>query len=466
MYKTALARQKRNKRIYKKLVKSLKNLNITQFKFAPVSLVLIIGMLFINIPITNAYFSDTESLDGNIFSAGTLSVDISGAGISGIVLPGSATTTIITLSKSNPVNLDYQYFASSTIEGGVAACDYITISASSSPQNYSVLLKNFISAVSAPAGPAQWDFTFAVGSGAPVGTCNFKIIYTAWQTDSPNSSQGFSDVAEVVNSIQIGQTAPIEPAVPNIVLNEILPNPDSSFSYPANKEFIELYNNGDTQVNIGGWKVSEITGGGTENKYTITISGGSHTASPTSGSTIIQAKGFIVLLLSDSTALNNSGDTIRLYDNNGNELDKHIYSTAVDCTFLTPTPNNPNVDDCSSVVHMVQPGKSYARIPDGTGSWVDPIPTPGEPNKMEEISGGGGGGGILPDIAPTDVLPIATTTEEVASTTPEIIMEEIIIVEPEVVLQSDEEVEIKSEPVTEPEQVPTEPPEQEIPITE
>jgi hypothetical protein len=29
-------------------------------------------------------------------------------------------------------------------------------------------------------------------------------------------------------------------------------------------------------------------------------------------------------------------------------------------------------------------GKSFARIPDGTGNWVDPIPTPGGPNRLEE----------------------------------------------------------------------------------
>ncbi|MDR3558945.1 MAG: hypothetical protein P4L58_00900, partial [Candidatus Pacebacteria bacterium] len=52
-----------------------------------------------------------------------------------------------------------------------------------------------------------------------------------------------------------------------------------------------------------------------------------------------------------------SGDTVTLYDPDGNMIDSHKYSAS-----------------------DVRQGKSIARVPDGTGDWIDPIPTPGAKN--------------------------------------------------------------------------------------
>ena len=81
--------------------------------------------------------------------------------------------------------------------------------------------------------------------------------------------------------------------------------------------------------------------------------------------------------------------------------------------------------------------KSYARIPDGTGSWVDPIPTPGEPNKMEEImpeiSGGGSADISIATTTTTTIDLISSTTPEIATTTENVILDNATS-SPEVIL--------------------------------
>ena len=95
--------------------------------------------------------------------------------------------------------------------------------------------------------------------------------------------------------------------------------------------------------------------------------------------------------------------------------------------------------------------KSFARILDGSSNWVDPIPTPGEPNKIEEnmplTAQMGGNEPLVEEIATTtqpsletsdvakampdktegEAEPVATTTENVildnATSSPEIITE-------------------------------------------
>jgi hypothetical protein len=146
-----------------------------------------------------------------------------------------------------------------------------------------------------------------------------------------------------------------------IVMNEILPNPVGSDSQDGLLgEWVELYNNGDTAVDIAGWKISELSdpdGAATENMYTIVAdSPGAGEVRTSSGSTVIGAGNFLVIVF-DAARLNNTGDTVALYDGSSNQMDRHAY-----------------------VDGEAPEGKSIARIPDGVGFWVDPIPTPGSAN--------------------------------------------------------------------------------------
>ena len=145
--------------------------------------------------------------------------------------------------------------------------------------------------------------------------------------------------------------------VSDIALNEIYPSPAGGVA-PSDREWIELYNTTASSIDVLDWKISEIAGA-TETFYSVVASGATaNQVQPYAGaSTIIPSGGLLVLEFGNLTArLNNTGDTVRLYNSTNIFMDGHAYpSTAV--------------------------GKSHQRIPNG-GIWVDPEPTPGESNRV------------------------------------------------------------------------------------
>ena len=146
-----------------------------------------------------------------------------------------------------------------------------------------------------------------------------------------------------------------------VVMNEFLPNPTgANNASKPNGEWVELYNNGLVAIDVNGWYLYD-----SDNAYELQIStSNSDNDNDTgdSGETIVPAHGWLVVYRDNDAdfSLNNSGgDTVKLYDgaigSGANLLDSFAYSSTTE-------------------------GKTYARIPDGTGSWVDPVPTPGGKN--------------------------------------------------------------------------------------
>lgn len=184
----------------------------------------------------------------------------------------------------------------------------------------------------------------------------------------------------------------------DIVLNEFLPRPEGEaygfdFGNDASSmpqgEWIELYNNGDLPVDVENWYMSDASGGGGNTHAVISD------ANTAPATTIIAPKSWLVVYLNKPT-LNNTSDEIYLYTAGGVEVDFVSYGQSDACfyeptptdenstTTPTGTPGNGNSGDCNEA--LVPPNKSYARIPDGIGSWVDPIPTPGGVNIPEPES--------------------------------------------------------------------------------
>ena len=96
-----------------------------------------------------------------------------------------------------------------------------------------------------------------------------------------------------------------------IIINEILPNPNGSDS---NDEFIELYNRSNQPVDLSSWQLQD-------NSTKIFI-----LSSQKYQSTIIAAFGYFVVYSRESgIALNNGGDLIGLYQPNGTLLDSRVY---------------------------------------------------------------------------------------------------------------------------------------------
>ncbi len=151
-----------------------------------------------------------------------------------------------------------------------------------------------------------------------------------------------------------------------IVLNEFLPNPSGldDAAMPGG-EWVELRNNGSVAVNINGWVLYDAID---THELVVNTTNSDNNGNPSdAGETVINPGGFLVVYRNGDGdfALNNTGgDSVRLYNaaigSGGILIDSHIYTV--------DAPDN----------------KSFARIPDGTGPWIDPIPTPGQPNTLDE----------------------------------------------------------------------------------
>jgi len=125
-----------------------------------------------------------------------------------------------------------------------------------------------------------------------------------------------------------------------LMINEVSPNPSGSPSEP--NEFIELYNSGNETVDISGWTISDTSG--STKSYTIP------------GMTL--AEGEYVSYRRDTTsiALNNDGDGVEIKDASNILKDSMTFSTTIE-------------------------DRSWSRIPDGSGSFVNNSePTEGGPN--------------------------------------------------------------------------------------
>lgn len=118
------------------------------------------------------------------------------------------------------------------------------------------------------------------------------------------------------------------PSFAAIVINEISPS--------SSPEWVELYNNSDSSLDLEGWEVVDDETG-TSGHFNVTIT-------QSQQSTTIPAHGFLVVEAPEGN-LANGGDSLTLYDNNAAQQDTYTFPS---------TPNN----------------KTHSRIPDGTGSFV------------------------------------------------------------------------------------------------
>lgn len=173
--------------------------------------------------------------------------------------------------------------------------------------------------------------------------CDWRLVFDGAQFPLIENGGGFNDTETQIWSITFRK---------QIVLNEFLPNPTGSDSANMpNGEWIELYNNGDAPRDLSGWYTRDATDGEGNRVFVTALN-------TLSATTTIAAHGWLVVYM-NKAILNNDGDTVRLFDSSGSLIDSHSYGTA---------PEN----------------KSFARIPDGVGEWVDPVPTPGEPNIADD----------------------------------------------------------------------------------
>ena len=330
---------------------------------------------------TLAYYNDTENSTENTFSAGSLDFSLNDANFDRFI--GLDEIILLSPVLTNSGSLDFQYtIEAEKISGSDDFCGSLLLEAKlNGVKKYDESLMPFSASASTTG---TWKFYIEMPvSAANIhhgDVCEIDLVFKGWQTDIANYDDGgFFDEER----IHIHLTSRM------IVLNEFLPNPEGyeyGFDFGNNAdamprgEWVELYNNSDYNFNLAGYYLTNANGN------RIDVEG----CRIETGNTIIPSKGFLVVYrkggddcTSHNFSLNNDGDTVKLFDNANRLIDSYAYTSHDYCN-LEPTPGDENSNTTGSgTCGQVPPNKSYARIPDGIGDWVDPIPTPGRMNVLE-----------------------------------------------------------------------------------
>ncbi|MFC1615459.1 lamin tail domain-containing protein [Patescibacteria group bacterium] len=358
----------------------LKQINI--FIFKGIALSLIVCFSWINLSgicYTLAYFNDIEISEDNIYQAGILDFSLNNINFDESI--GLTETIFLSsvLTDSNSIDLQYTVEAEKK-SGSDDFCNVLELEAElNGIEKYDGNLMLLDTSTSTMTGTWKFDIKMPVSaSHIPHGSeCNIDFVFKAWQTNVANYNDGGFFDEERIN---VNLTSSM------IVLNEFLPNPggyaygfdfgNDSSDMPQG-EWVELYNNSDYDFDLAGWYVKDDLVADT-NKIMIT------TSNTTTATTTIVANSWTVVYM-NKAVFNNSGDTVKLFDDTDNLIDSYTYNDHDYCE-LEPTPNDENSDTAvGGSCGDVPVNKSYARIPDGIGDWVDPIPTPGEINKVDDL---------------------------------------------------------------------------------
>lgn len=131
-----------------------------------------------------------------------------------------------------------------------------------------------------------------------------------------------------------------------VVINQFMADPVGDDNQPMpGGEWVELYNNSEQEIDVGGWVLYD-----SNDSHELVIT----SSNTDTNNTLIPSQGKLRVYLNGEYSpgwLNNGTDTVRLYsdliENGGELIDSFAY---------------PETEE----------GKSWRRIPDGTGTWTDP----------------------------------------------------------------------------------------------
>lgn len=148
---------------------------------------------------------------------------------------------------------------------------------------------------------------------------------------------------------------------PVVVMNEIMFNPSGE-----NKEWAELYNISDKDIDVSGWYFENNRG----DKTVISEENSDNNGNlDDKGETEVPSGGRLVVYF-EKEYFGNEKDEVSLYNGMGtpddekDDVREDVY-------------NYENAD-------VFPEDKTFSRIPDGVGIWIDPEATPGKENKLSE----------------------------------------------------------------------------------
>jgi len=345
-------------------------------------LLIIIGLNwtgFLAVGKTLAYFFDNENSNANTYQASTLDFSLTSSNLNKFI--GLTEKLFLGSVLTNSGSLAFQYtVASEKISGSDDFCNALELEAELNwVEKHNDTLMSFDVLASTTLG--SWSFEIKLPVTATNifhgETCEVDLVFKGWQTDvATYEDGGFSDEER----IHLKFTSRM------IVLNEFLPNPsglvpDYGFDFGEDGdskpqgEWVELYNNSDVNHDLAGWYIWDASGDNL-NKISIT------NLNTQTATTIILGNSWLVVYM-NKEVFDNTGDTVKLFDSADALIDSYTYIADNDYCEIEPTPGDENATNTTGSCGGVPPNKSYARIPDGIGYWVDPIPTPGGPNILE-----------------------------------------------------------------------------------
>ena len=325
--------------------------SVKQMSLKLLALTLIVGLNatgLLAIGETVCHFNDTETSSENIFQAATLDFRLTNMEENeyiGVEADGELKFTTVAIQEVDSLDIQYE-IKTEKIGGDDDFCSGINLIAKKNGMTeYSGNILSFAVATSTEFG--TWEFELdappSPGNFAHGDKCKVDFVFNGWREDVADSLQSGFDDEERIN---------VDLKAKMIVLNEYLPNPIGD-ECSTGGEWVELFNNGNEAVDLNNWKIKDEIGDITIVSATTTFS----------GSTMIGAKGsgteWLVVYL-DGCVLNNNGDSLSLSDSSNILIDSTSY------------------------LGTVIENKSNARISDGIGAWVDPVPTPGGANKLVE----------------------------------------------------------------------------------
>ena len=164
-----------------------------------------------------------------------------------------------------------------------------------------------------------------------------------------------------------------------VVINEINYNPALSFGQEdSDYEFVELYNNGESDINLEGWYFNT---GSSSNCYSF-------------GNVVIESGGYLVLAKNTQTYpgsieipwdyLSNSGSTISLRDAHYNVIDQVAYGDSCDDVNHPSTCWPINADAEGSTLELINPDLDNSLASSWQDSFVVPGGTPGYVNSNDD----------------------------------------------------------------------------------
>lgn len=319
---------------------------------------------------THAFFTGSAQSETNTFTAGTLAFSIDDSSVEADVYDSGTTSIPIEITDDGTIATQYGVSVASV------SCEdafYDGLAVSLTHNGDSTYAGDFENLYASSTDDGTWELEITASSSIALtaDTCAITLTFKAWQENIALFNTGGFYQEE---DIEILLTA-AEYLGSTVLLNEVLPNPEGLDTQAGLQgEWVELYNVSLGAVDVTNWYIEDEA----SNHIDIIP------ATTYNGQTTVASFGWAVVFMSGAV-LNNTGDTVYLYDNNGVLRDRYSYGASVndDDGDSNNTPSGDNTNPAGSEVSG-QEGKSDARIPDGADNWVDPIPTPGAPNVLEE----------------------------------------------------------------------------------